>query len=143
MRCDAMRCDAMRCDAMRCEAKRSEAKRSEKLKKGRISGSTVTPTYRSFRRCELDTVASSARRIFLCEGVVQGRSRSGSCARQCENSRKGKKRRITESAVTPSYGGFRRYELDTGGGGSARRIFLCENGIVQGRSRSGAWHIHC
>ena len=34
---------------------------------------------------ELDTVAGLDRRIFSCEGVVQGRSRSESCARQCEN----------------------------------------------------------
>ena len=50
-----------------------EAKR-KKLKKGRITGSTVTPTYGSFRRSDLNTAAGSARRIFLrggCSGTVQ------------------------------------------------------------------------
>ena len=39
----------------------------------------VTPTHGDFRHSELDTVASSARRIFLCvlcEGVVQERSKT-------------------------------------------------------------------
>ena len=52
-------------------------------------------------------------------------------------SQKGKKRRITESAVTPTYGGFRRDEVDTVAG-SAKRIFLWEGIVVKGRSRSGS-----
>ena len=36
------------------------------------TGSIVTPAYGGFRRCELDTVASLAKRIFSCEEVVQG-----------------------------------------------------------------------
>ena len=46
----------------------------QKEKKRQIRELTVTLTYGGFRRDELDTVAGLARRIFLCEGVVQGRS---------------------------------------------------------------------
>ena len=74
---------------------------SSRVKKRRITESAVTPTYGGFRRSKLNTVAGSAMRIFLCEGVVQERSRSGSCmyvciyvcARQCEISKKAKKGR--------------------------------------------------
>jgi len=38
--------------------------------------------YGGFRCDKLDTVPGSAKRIFLFERVVQGRSKSGSCARQ-------------------------------------------------------------
>mgnify|MGYP006103391881 CR=1 FL=1 len=38
---------------------------SVELKKGRITGSIVTPTHGGFRRPDLNTVAGSARRIFL------------------------------------------------------------------------------
>ena len=38
--------------------------------KAKTSLSAVTPTYGGFRRDGLDTVAGSARRIFLCKGVV-------------------------------------------------------------------------
>jgi len=51
-------------------------------KKRFITESATTPTYGDFRRSKLDTVAASAKRIFLCEGFVQGRPGSGSCARQ-------------------------------------------------------------
>ena len=64
-------------------------------------------------------MAGSAKRIFLCEGVVQGRSISGSCARQ--------------SAVTPTHTVFRRYGLDKAAD-SAQLIFLRKNdcsGTVQ------------
>ena len=54
--------------------------RAKKLKKRRITESTVSPTYGGFRRSKLDTVAGSSKSIFMCEGVVQGRSRSGACA---------------------------------------------------------------
>ena len=64
----------------------------KKAKKRRITESTVTPTLSAFRRCELDTVAGWGWRIFLWEGVVQGRSKSGVIARQYENSEKGNKR---------------------------------------------------
>ena len=53
------------------------------------------------RHYELDTVASLARSIFLCEGIVRGRSRSrGVCKQvsqvkssQCENSKRRRKKR--------------------------------------------------
>ena len=61
-------------------------------KKRRTTRSTVTPMYGDFRSSKLETVAGSARRIFLCEGVVQGRIRSEESARQCEISKKAKKR---------------------------------------------------
>ena len=48
-----------------------------------------------------------------------------------------KKRRIAE-VVTPTYGGFRRYELDKVAG-STRRYLLCTRGLFrEGRSRSGS-----
>ena len=62
------------------------------------------------------------------------RSRSGSCARQCGNSKKRKKRRFAESAVTPTHSVFVRSELDTVAG-SARSIFLSMR-FVQGRSET-------
>jgi len=37
-------------------------------KKGRMTGSTATPTYGGFRRSELDTAAGSDRRIFFVRG---------------------------------------------------------------------------
>ena len=52
--------------------------------------------------------------------------------------KKNQKRPITESAGTPWYGGFRSSDLNTAAS-SARLIFL-RKAIVQGRSRSGAWH---
>ena len=42
----------------------------------RITKTTVTPSYDCFRRSELDTEADSAKRILLCERVVQGRSKT-------------------------------------------------------------------
>ena len=58
----------------------------------RITKTTVTQAYGGFRRCELDTGGRAARRIFLREGVVQGRSRSGAaCGGGCEISKKVKK----------------------------------------------------
>ena len=50
----------------------------------------------------------------------------------------GKKAKNVTSAVTPTYGGFKRSNLNTVAG-SAKRIFL-PKAIVQGRSSSGAWH---
>ena len=44
-------------------------------KKRQITKSTTTPTHNAFRQSEFHTVARSARRIFLCKVVVQGRSR--------------------------------------------------------------------
>ena len=52
-------------------------KTKKKTKKKRITKSAVTPTYGGFRRLKLDTVAGSAMQIFLCEGIVQGRSIPG------------------------------------------------------------------
>ena len=46
-------------------------------KKWQFTESAVTPTHGGFRSCELDTVAGLAKRVFLREGVVQGRSRLG------------------------------------------------------------------
>jgi len=110
--------------------------RSGTVRKGgkkAITKSTVTPTYDAFRRDELDTVAGWGWRIFLCEGVVNGTVLNTPSARQCENSKKAKKRRFTESTVTQTYGGFRRCELDTVAGWGWR-IFLW-GGVVQGRSK--------
>ena len=53
-------------------------------------------------------------------------------------SKKGKKSRITVSVVTPAYGGFRRYELDTVADWG-RRIFLFKE-FVQGRSETRQVH---
>jgi len=80
--------------------------KTQKRKKRRTPKSAVTPTHGGFRRSNLDTVAGSNRRIILRERVVQGRSRLGSSARQCETSKKLKKGRITGSTTTPTYGGF-------------------------------------
>ena len=44
----------------------------KKLKKGRTTKTTTTPTHNVFRHSELDTVVCSARRIFLCEGGYSG-----------------------------------------------------------------------
>jgi len=65
----------------------------KKGKKKVIARSAGTPTYGGFRRYELDTVADSARRIFLgeggCSGTVQIR---GICiCTQCEISKRQKK----------------------------------------------------
>jgi len=57
-------------------AKPGQCERQKKAKKRRITESTVTPTYGGFRRSNLDTVAGWGWRIFLCEGVVQGRSKT-------------------------------------------------------------------
>ena len=109
----------------------------EKCKKRRITESAVTPTYGGFRRDELDTVAVSARRIFSLkkrlfrDGPDQGHVHAN------EN-KKTKKRRSTKSTVTPTYGGFRRDDLDTVAG-SARRIFLRE-GVGQGRFKTRQMH---
>jgi len=54
---------------------------SKNSKKGRSTKSAVTPTHNAFERSNLDTVAVSARRIFLRERVVQGRVQIS----QCEN----------------------------------------------------------
>ena len=110
------------------------------FKKGRITGSTVT-SYGGFRRDELDTEGRVARRIFLWEGVVQGRGRQGACEGQCKRQKKAKKRRITESAVTPTYGGFRRDELDTVADWGWR-IFLWKE-VVQGGAERGACGGQC
>ena len=75
-------------------------------------------------------MAVSARRIFLWEGVVQGRSKITYSARQCERQKKAIKKENHGIAVTPTCGGFRRSKLETAAG-SAKRIFLCE-GFVQG-----------
>ena len=107
----------------------------KKLRKRRITKSAVTPTYGGFRRCELGRGGSWGWRIFLWEGVVQGRSRSGHVeVGECEKKKNAKKRRITESAVTPPYGVFRHCELDTEADWGWR-IFLWE-GFVQGRSKT-------
>ena len=108
----------------------------KKNQKRPITESAGTPWYGGFRSSDLNTAASSARLIFLRKAIVQGRSRSG--AWHAIGELKKKKRRITESSVTPSYGGFRRSDLNTAAG-SARLIFLRKT-IVQGRSRSGEWH---
>jgi len=162
----------------------------EKAKKRRFTESAVTPTCDVFRCSKLDTGGSVARRIFLWEEVVQGRSRyvhfnltsqktqkkgeslnqpllqrttlfdaqiwtrgggwSGAsfCGRglfrdgqknqlhvNVKLEKKLRKRRITKSAVTQTYGGFRRSILDTVVGWGWR-IFLWE-GVVQGRSKMG------
>jgi len=60
--------------------KRSErrAREASEKKSKRVNHlMTVTPTHGGFRRSDLDTVASSARRIFLPKAIVQGRSSSG------------------------------------------------------------------
>ena len=71
---------------------RVKKKTFEKGKKMRITESTGTQTYGGLGGCELDTGGRAARRIFLREGVVQGRSRSGAaCGGGCEISKKVKK----------------------------------------------------
>ena len=65
-----------------------------------------------------------------CSGKVQNMP----TARQCEISKKAKKRRNTESAVTPAHGVFRSSNLDTVVGWGWR-IFLCDC-VVQGRSKT-------
>ena len=90
-----------------------QCERQKKAIKKENHGIAVTPTCGGFRRDELDTVADWGWRIFLWEGVVQGRSRSirgRGMARTpiLENSKKAKKRRITESALTPTLSAFRR-----------------------------------
>ena len=78
-RCDEMRCDARRLfrDGPGPDPDQGHAHancKNEKLEKRAITKSTITPTHIAFIHSELDTVASLARRIFLWEGVVQGRS---------------------------------------------------------------------
>ena len=51
-------------------------------------------------------------------------------AQDLDTSRKGRKRRATESPVTPSYRGFRQPDLNTAAGWGWR-IFLWEE-VVQG-----------
>jgi len=48
--------------------------KAQKRKKRRTTRSAVTQTHGSFRHSELDTVPGWGWRIFLCKGVVQGRS---------------------------------------------------------------------
>ena len=62
----------------------NEPKTLSEGKKAKNVTSAVTPTYGGFKRSNLNTVAGSAKRIFLPKAIVQGRSRSG-------NSKKGKK----------------------------------------------------
>ena len=74
-----------------------EAKR-KKLKKGRITGSTVTPTYGSFRRSDLNTATSSVRLIFCARGLFRDGSDQGHVhVVKVKSKKKRKKRRITES----------------------------------------------
>ena len=68
--------------AKRSEAKRSEAKRSELVicwfvktqncKKRKNHLKRPSPTHNVFRNSKLDTVASSGKRIFFCEGGCSG-----------------------------------------------------------------------
>jgi len=44
---------------------------SKKGEKRRMTELAVTPTHNVFKRSNLDTVASSAKRIFLCEGFAK------------------------------------------------------------------------
>ena len=59
---------------LRAEQARARRKRvrdwvlKHQSREGESTNSAVTPTYGVFRRPKLDTVAGSARRIFLCEG---------------------------------------------------------------------------
>ena len=90
----------------------------KKRKKRRTTESLVTPTHGSFRSSKFDTVADLTRLIFLCKEIVQGRSISGSSARQCENSKKLIDRNSMHNV-------FRRYELDTGGRfGQAHLLYI-------------------
>ena len=55
----------------------SKKEEKKKKKKKRISRTAVSPAYDVFRCSNLDTGGRLARRIFLWEGVVQGRSERG------------------------------------------------------------------
>ena len=67
-------------------------KSKKRQKKRRITESAVTPAHSVFRSSNLDTVAISAKRIFLWEGVVNGRGRQGACEGQCERQKKAKQK---------------------------------------------------
>ena len=108
--------------------------KTRKKRKRRITKPTVNQTYGGFRRSHLNTVAGWSWRIFLWEKVVQGRSKTRQLARQCERLKKAKKRRITESAVTPAHSVLRSSNLNTVADWGWR-IFLCEE-VVQGRSKN-------
>ena len=123
----------------------------KKAKKGEPK-SAVSQTLEFLGARNWTKVASSDRRIFSREGIVQERSILGSChvmtcvhanmrtkkkqkksdssngianVKHQENT---KKRRTTKSAVTPTHNVFRRSKLDTVAS-LARRIFLSE-GVV-------------
>ena len=49
-----------------------KVKLKNKLKKRRITESSVNQTYGDFRPSNLDAVASSVRRIFLSKGLFRG-----------------------------------------------------------------------
>ena len=51
-------------------------KNSKKLKKRRSTESPPAPPHNIFSHSKLDTVGSSARRTFFCEGFAQGRSKT-------------------------------------------------------------------
>jgi len=72
-------------------------RRLKKRQKKANSKSAVTPTYGGFRRNELNTVVDSAKRIFLRKAIVQGRSTSGSCARQLRKLQKRQKGKINKN----------------------------------------------
>ena len=100
-----------------------EGKGKKRPKKRRITESAVTPAHSVFRSSNLDTVADWGWRIFLWEEVVQGGGNRGHVEVNVKGKKRPKKRRITESAVTPTYDAFRRDELDTVAGWGWR-IFL-------------------
>ena len=74
--------------------------------------------------------ASFIARVFFKDGPDQGHAHANVKTKKAIP-----KKAITESTVTPTYGGLRRSKLDAVAS-STRSIFLCEV-VVQGRYKSG------
>jgi len=76
-------------------------KTQKRQKKNEITKTTTTPTHYAFRNSELDT-----RRIFLCEVVVQGRSKPRHLkpsSRQVKPQQNSKKGEALNPPPTPSH----------------------------------------
>tara|TARA_B110000305_G_scaffold210858_1_gene244856 strand:- start:71 stop:475 length:405 start_codon:yes stop_codon:yes gene_type:complete len=120
----------------------SREKQTKKIKKRRITELAVTQAHSVFKRDELDTVAGLTRRIFLCKGVVQGRSRSGSYARQCETSKNvknAKKRRCTLIGRNSSAQRLRTLKIGHGAEFGQAHLFVrrsCSGTVKRGHAHA-------
>ena len=96
-------------------------------------------THGGFRHYHLDTVADWGWRTFLWEGLFREGAEEGQGHVHIVNvktKKRKQKRRITKTAVTPTYNAFRHSDSDTVAS-LVRRIFLCEV-VAQGQDQGHA-----